>query len=287
MRQVHLLQRELFDELAVEGHEVGPGELGENVTTSGIDLLSLPLGTRLRLGDAAEVELTGLRNPCVQIDRFQPGLMRRMIRESSNEASTELMTRVGKEYIARVLLSPRYRLYDPRHNGGLWVGKDYASAGLWRRDPLHNLSHGATAMQVARFYYLLETGNLVTPEHSLMMKEILAHTALSHKFVASLRKMQLLNAQLMCCGHGPAVKEPNRKLQELIDHRQQREDQVLALVRDGKDTVKALVKAIYPELDKRLLGMAQGQTRSHLAKLASEGKVRMTGEGDDMRVEMV
>src|SRR5262245_16691221 len=117
-------------------------------------------------------------------------LMRRMIRESSNQASTELMTRVGKEYIARVLLSPRYRLYDPRHNGGLWVGKDYASAGLWRRDPLHNLSHGATAMQVARFYYLLETGNLVTPEHSLMMKEILAHTSLGHKFVASLRKIR-------------------------------------------------------------------------------------------------
>jgi beta-lactamase class A len=117
-------------------------------------------------------------------------LMRRMIRESSNSASTELMTRVGKEYIARVLLSPRYRLYDPRHNGGLWVGKDYAQAGLWRRDPLHNLSHGATAMQVARFYYLLETGNLVTPEHSLMMKEILSHTTLGHKFVAALRKIR-------------------------------------------------------------------------------------------------
>ncbi len=117
-------------------------------------------------------------------------LMRRMIRESSNAASTELMTRVGKEYIARVLLSPRYRLYDPRHNGGLWVGKDYAKSGLWRRDPLHNLSHGATAMQVARFYYLLETGNLVTPEHSMMMKDIMSHTALGHKFVAALRKIR-------------------------------------------------------------------------------------------------
>ncbi|WP_448808616.1 MOSC domain-containing protein [Agromyces bauzanensis] len=83
LRQVHLIQRTLFDELAVEGHEVGPGELGENVTTDGIDLLALPLGTRLRLGDAAEVELTGLRNPCVQIERFQPGLMRRMIRRDA------------------------------------------------------------------------------------------------------------------------------------------------------------------------------------------------------------
>ena len=80
VRQVHLLQRELFDELAVEGHEVAPGELGENVTTAGVDLLDLPLGTRIRLGDAAEVELTGLRNPCVQIERFQPGLMKRLIR---------------------------------------------------------------------------------------------------------------------------------------------------------------------------------------------------------------
>jgi beta-lactamase class A len=124
------------------------------------------------------------------LDAETEALMRRMIRESSNQASTELMTRVGKEYIARVLLSPRYRLYDPRHNGGLWVGKDYARAGLWRRDPLHNLSHGATAMQVARFYYLLATGNLVTPEHSLMMKDILSRTELGHKFVAALRKIR-------------------------------------------------------------------------------------------------
>jgi len=83
LRQVHLLQRELLGELAVEGHEVAPGELGENVTTSGLDLLALPRGTRIRLGDAAEVELTGLRNPCVQIERFQPGLMGRLIRRDA------------------------------------------------------------------------------------------------------------------------------------------------------------------------------------------------------------
>jgi len=100
--------------------------------------------------------------------------LNRMIKASSNRYATEMMHTVGKEYIARVLLSPRYRLYDPEHNGGLWVGKDYAKAGLWRRDPLHNLSHGATAMQVARFYYLLVTDNLVTPEHSRKMREILS-----------------------------------------------------------------------------------------------------------------
>ena len=87
LRQVHLLQRELFDELAVEGHEVEPGELGENVTTDGLDLLALPRGTRIRLGDAAEVELTGLRNPCVQIDRFQSGLMKRLVRRDGSGAT--------------------------------------------------------------------------------------------------------------------------------------------------------------------------------------------------------
>lgn len=75
LRQVHLIHRELFDELRAAGFDVGPGDMGENVTTSGVDLLNLPRGTRLRLGDFAIVELTGLRSPCKQIDGFQPGLM--------------------------------------------------------------------------------------------------------------------------------------------------------------------------------------------------------------------
>lgn len=75
LRQVHLLHAELFDELVDAGFAVFPGDLGENITTRGIDLLALPTGTRLRLGTEAVVELTGLRNPCSQIDRFQKGLM--------------------------------------------------------------------------------------------------------------------------------------------------------------------------------------------------------------------
>jgi hypothetical protein len=67
-RQVHLLQSELFDQLASAGFAVEPGQMGENVTTEGVDLLALPLGTRLRLGTDAVIELTGLRNPCAQID---------------------------------------------------------------------------------------------------------------------------------------------------------------------------------------------------------------------------
>lgn len=75
LRQVHLIHAELFDELRAAGFEVAPGEMGENITTKGIDLLSLPAGTRLRLGNSAVVEVTGLRNPCSQIDGLQPGLM--------------------------------------------------------------------------------------------------------------------------------------------------------------------------------------------------------------------
>lgn len=75
LRQVHLLHAELFDELMPRGFPVFPGEMGENITTRGLDLLALPTGTRLRLGAEAEVTITGLRNPCRQIDRFQPGLM--------------------------------------------------------------------------------------------------------------------------------------------------------------------------------------------------------------------
>jgi len=91
---------------------------------------------------------------------------------------------------------------------------------------------------------------------------------------------------VMCCGHGPAVREPNRKLQELIDHRRQREEQILSLVAGGNDTVKALVRAIYPELDKRLLGMAQSQVLSHLSKLEREGRVRTEGQGGETAVRL-
>jgi beta-lactamase class A len=113
-----------------------------------------------------------------------------MIRYSSNAAATEILHRVGMDYLAELLQSPRYRLYDPEKIGGLWVGKDYAKAPAWKRDPLHNLSHGATALQVARFYYLLETGHLVSPEFSKLMKSILADPAVEHKFVKGLKDIQ-------------------------------------------------------------------------------------------------
>ncbi len=81
LRQVHLIHAELFDDLAQAGFDVKPGELGENVTTKGIALLDLPTGARLRIGPAL-IEITGLRNPCSQIDGFQQGLMTQLIDRS-------------------------------------------------------------------------------------------------------------------------------------------------------------------------------------------------------------
>lgn len=78
LRQVHLIHAELLEALAEDGYRVAPGDLGENITTRGIDLLGLAAGTLLRIGEEAVVEVTGLRNPCVQLDRFQDGLLRRL-----------------------------------------------------------------------------------------------------------------------------------------------------------------------------------------------------------------
>jgi len=75
LRQVHLIHAELHDELRAAGFTVSAGQMGENITTRGIDLLGLPTGTRLHVGDTAVIEVTGLRNPCAQLDRVQPGLM--------------------------------------------------------------------------------------------------------------------------------------------------------------------------------------------------------------------
>jgi MOSC domain-containing protein YiiM len=92
LRQVHLMHAELLDELSQAGFVVAPGELGENLTTRGIPLLDLPNGSRLRVGSHAVVELTGLRNPCVQIDRFQSGLLARVATRSE---TGEIVRRAG------------------------------------------------------------------------------------------------------------------------------------------------------------------------------------------------
>ncbi len=108
LRQVHLLHRELLAELETRGFVIGPGDIGENILTRGLDLLALPTGTILRIGDTAEVQVTGLRNPCVQLDRFKPGLMAATL---DRDADGNLVRKAG--VMAIVLTGGEVRPGDP------------------------------------------------------------------------------------------------------------------------------------------------------------------------------
>lgn len=92
LRQVHLIHAELFEELSAKGFGIAAGDLGENITTLGIDLLSLPQGTLLKIGDTAVLKVTGLRNPCAQIERFQTGLLAAVLDRGPNN---ELIRKAG------------------------------------------------------------------------------------------------------------------------------------------------------------------------------------------------
>jgi MOSC domain-containing protein YiiM len=92
LRQVHLIQSELFDDVSADGHSLRAGDLGENITTAGINLLGLPRGTVLRFGADAAIEVTGLRNPCAQINTFEPGLLKSVI---GRTASGEVVRKAG------------------------------------------------------------------------------------------------------------------------------------------------------------------------------------------------
>jgi MOSC domain-containing protein YiiM len=108
LRQVHLVAAELLDELVAGGFDVRPGAIGENVTTRGVDLLGLATGTVLRLGDEALLGVTGLRNPCVQLDRFRPGLQRAVL---DRDEQGNLIRRAG--VMAVVLRDGVVRPGDP------------------------------------------------------------------------------------------------------------------------------------------------------------------------------
>lgn len=92
LRQVHLIHAELLDELRAAGFALRAGQMGENVTTRGLDLLGLPTGARLHLGETALVEVTGLRNPCLQLDGIQPGLMKAVL---GRDAEGNLVRKAG------------------------------------------------------------------------------------------------------------------------------------------------------------------------------------------------
>ncbi|MFI0723716.1 MOSC domain-containing protein [Streptomyces sp. NPDC021224] len=98
LRQVHLIHEELFTEVADAGFTVAPGQLGENITTSGLDLLGLPTGTLLHIGATAVLEVTGLRNPCRQIDDFQHGLLKQVV---GHDAEGNVVRRAGVMSVVR------------------------------------------------------------------------------------------------------------------------------------------------------------------------------------------
>lgn len=99
LRQVHLLHSELLDELRPRGFDIGAGQIGENILTTGLDLLGLPTAALLHLGEAVVVEITGLRNPCVQLDRFHPGLMAATL---DRDAAGNLIRKAGVMGVVRV-----------------------------------------------------------------------------------------------------------------------------------------------------------------------------------------
>ena len=112
-------------------------------------------------------------------------MLTNMIRHSSNVDASRAIAKVGFVNIRKTMLDPKYKFYRPGI-GGLWVGKAYSKSPAGRRDPIKNLAHAATAHAAARFYYLLERGELVNPRASAEMKEILSDPALHHKFVKGL-----------------------------------------------------------------------------------------------------
>jgi len=116
LRQVHLMHSELHDELRADGFAVGAGQLGENITTRGLALLELPANTRLFIGSDAVIEVTGLRNPCVQIDRFRPGMLARVV---GRDAQGNVVRKAGIMSIVRsggvVRPGDRIRVELPEH----------------------------------------------------------------------------------------------------------------------------------------------------------------------------
>jgi MOSC domain-containing protein YiiM len=108
LRQVHLIQAELLDELQSRGFAISPGEMGENVLTRGVDLLALPIGTKVTLGAEAAIEITGLRNPCAQLDGVRPGLMAAVL---DHDVDGRLVRKAG--VMAIVLTGGEVRPGDP------------------------------------------------------------------------------------------------------------------------------------------------------------------------------
>ena len=136
----------------------------------------------IALGALVEIDLGNL-----DLDDELHRQLVNMIKRSSNNDASAVLNKVGIERLQQILQDERYgKLYDPDYGGGLWVGKPYSKAVAAQRDPLHNISHGATAMQGARFYYGVINGTILNQRHLPLLKEMFGKPAIKHKFVKGL-----------------------------------------------------------------------------------------------------
>jgi beta-lactamase class A len=191
------LQSQLERAVATQGlaAEVAQGHLAlalVDVTDSAAPRLAMLNGDRMMyaasmpkvailLGALAEAEAGRL-----PVNATTIAAMTNMIRFSSNEDATRVLRWIGIDRLAEILQSPRFAFYDRAGTGGLWVGKGYGPEPAARRDPLNNLSHGATAYQVARLYWMLATDRLLSQPMNALMKQVLSKPGIQHKFVKGL-----------------------------------------------------------------------------------------------------
>lgn len=151
----------------VNGHEM--------IYAASLPKIAILLGAAVALEEGKLV-----MNPALEEDLHE------MIRVSCNPCATRVLDQIGRDQLLSTLQSEDYHFYDPEKGGGLWVGKPYGPESAYRRDPLEQISHAATVYQAARFYYLLDRRELVSPAQSEMMLETLANPGIEHKFVKGL-----------------------------------------------------------------------------------------------------
>jgi beta-lactamase class A len=140
----------------------------------------------IALGALVEIELGNL-----ELDDELHQQLVRMINKSSNTDATAVLNKVGIPRLAEILQDERYgKLYDPEYGGGLWVGKPYSKGVAVQRDPLHQLSHGASAMQGARFYYGIMNGTILGHQYLPLLREMFGKPGIKHKFVKGLEERE-------------------------------------------------------------------------------------------------
>lgn len=185
--------------------------------------------------------------------------------------SAKLKASTGAKVVTHRLAKAAVDNYFPDGIDGTVKEGDLLDLGGLSLEVIHTPGHNSGHICL----YLKEERILFSGDHILGMGTTVISCTEGDmgEYIESLRKLLVYDISRICPGHGPLIREPRRKLLELIEHRLERERQVLDCLQQGKVTVEEMVQEIYPELDQRLLGMATEQVLSHLAKLEKEEKV--------------